>query len=87
MHLDRRAVLTGVIDHLADEGRQAVDGQAWPRVQLAALTHLQRPLLAQPGEADVVQRLRPVLRLMGDAQLEGLLRLFQQVVHGASEAS
>ncbi len=84
VHLDRRPVLAGVVDHLADEGRQAVDGQARPGVQLAALPHLGRPLLAQTREADVVERRRPVLRLVRHAQLEGLLRLFQKVVHVAS---
>ncbi len=76
---DRRLVLPRVIDHLADEGRQPVDGQAGPPVQLPVPPHLVRPLLAQPREPDVIQRFAPVLRLVLSRQVERLAGVFEDV--------
>jgi hypothetical protein len=53
---DLRAVLPGVVHHLADEGRQLVEGQARAAVKLALLPNLPVPLVAQAGKADVIER-------------------------------
>ena len=56
MNLDGRLVLPRVVDDLADECGQLVDGEAGTPFDLALLFDIFRPLLAGPRKFDVLQR-------------------------------
>jgi hypothetical protein len=61
MHPDLRLVLAGVVDDLADEGRELVDGQAGAVFLRALLDDVGRPLLPEAGELEVFQPIAAVL--------------------------
>jgi hypothetical protein len=82
MHRDAGLVLPRVVDDLADERRQPVDRQHRPAFQLALAAHLFRPLLPQPRESQVVQRLAPVLGLGIGGRFEGGAGFGEDVVVG-----
>jgi hypothetical protein len=73
MHLHRRLHLPRIVDDLADERRQPVDGQAWPPLELALADDLRWPLLAEPRETDVVARRFAVVRSASAASLKASL--------------
>ena len=80
--LDRRAVLARVVDHLTDDGREAVERQSRAAVIDPFPLYVRRPLLVQPSEAEVVKPRLTVLRRLArvGALVEGVLGLFDDVV-------
>src|SRR5258706_14765752 len=80
MNLDRWLVLPRIVDNLADEGRQLVDRETRPALFLAASPDIHGPLLAQPREADIVERAFAVLGFALGDELEGIFGVFEDVV-------
>jgi hypothetical protein len=83
--LDRGLVLAGIVHHLAHECRQPVDRETRPAVFFAAAPDRIGPLLGQPRETDVVERIGAVLLLALGALLEaflGVLQDFSDFAHG-----
>ena len=54
MHLDGWIVLPGIVQHLANHGRQTVDGEAGTAIQFALALHSLRPLFAQAGKLHII---------------------------------
>src|SRR5690348_7844218 len=82
MHLDRRLVLAGVVDDLADDWAQHIGGETRAALLLAFAAHRFGPLFIQPGKAQIVQRRGAAVGLALVTMLEQGFRVGKYVFVG-----
>ena len=78
-NLNRRLVLSGVVDDLTNERRQLVDGQARPAVNTPLLFQALVPLLTQPGELHILPIGRAIVALAFLAPRKVVTSLLEEV--------